>query len=104
VANKINLLTHKDGNPRFDLTNQDNLISDDVLEEILQEAHQLPFGDVLLEYLILLKEALLYHVHNGSGNPATDLTTSGNKQAIAAFKAKADELEKAMLSKNIRIN
>lgn len=104
VANKINLLSYKDSNPRFDLTNQENLISDEVLEKILTEAHQVPFGDILLQYLILLKEALIYHVHNGSGNPPTDLTTSGNKQAVAAFKAKADELEKAMLSKNVRIN
>ncbi len=104
VANKINLLTHKDGAPRFDLTNPDSLISDDVLASILKDAHQLPFGDVLLEYLRLLKDALFYHVHNGNGNPATDLTASGNKQAIADFKAKADDLEKQMLSKNIRIN
>lgn len=104
VANKINLLTHKNGSPRFDLTNQDNLISDDELARILDEAHQLPFGDVLLEYLRLLKDALFGHVHNGHGNSATDLTASGNKQALAAFKAKADDLEKAMLSKNIRIN
>jgi hypothetical protein len=39
------------------------------------------------------------HVHNGSGNPATDLTADGNKQALAIFKSKADELEKQMLSK-----
>jgi len=86
------------------VTNQDNLISDVELNNILTKAHQLPFGDVLLEYLILMKEALFYHVHNGNGNQATDLTISGNKQALAAFKTKADELEKSMLSKNIRIN
>lgn len=104
VANKINLLTHNGGSPIFNLTDQQNLISDEVQAQILAEAHQLPFGDILLEYLKLLKEALFYHVHNGNGNSATDLTSSGNKQAVAAFKAKADDLEKAMLSKNIRIN
>lgn len=104
ISNKINLLTHKDGNPRFNLTNQDNLISDEELARILNEAHQLPFGDILLEYLRLLKDALFAHVHNGNGNPPTDLTASGNKQALAEFKKKADDLEKGMLSKNIRIN
>jgi len=104
VSNKINLLTHKDGSPRFNLTNQDDLISDDELQKILSEAHQLPFGDVLLEYLRLMKNALFLHVHNGNGNPSTDLTTSGNQQALAIFKAKADDLEKQMLSANIRIN
>ncbi len=104
VASKINLLTHKDGSPIFNLTNQDNLISDTELTKILNEAHQLPFGDVLLEYLRLIKDFAFNHVHNGSGNSATDLTGSGNKQSVATFKAKADELEQKMLSKNIRIN
>lgn len=104
VSNKINLLTHKDGSPRFKLTNSDNLISDDELLKIIDEAHQLPFGDVLLEYLKLMKEALYSHVHNGNGNPATDLTVSGNKQGLASFKKKAEDLEKSMLSRNIRIN
>jgi len=104
VASKINLITHENGSPRFTVTNPDTLISDEELARILKEAHQLPYGDVLLQYLKLMKEALFAHVHNGSGNPATDLTSSGNKQALAAFKSKADDLEKAMLSANIRIN
>ena len=80
------------------------MISEDEMFRILEEAHQLPFGDVLIEYLKLLKEALFAHVHNGNGNPATDLTASGNKQALATFKSRAEDLEKSMLSKNIRIN
>ena len=104
VSSKINLITHLDGSPRFNTTNQDNLISDEELANILATAHQLPFGDVLLQYLILLKEAFFGHVHNGAGNPPTDLTISGNKQSLAAFKAKADDLEKSMLSANVRVN
>lgn len=104
VASKINLITHKDGSPRFNVTNQDNLIDDDEMVRILEEAHQMVFGDILLEYLKLLKDAVLYHVHNGHGNMATDLTASGNKQAVADFKKRAEDLEKVMLSKNIRIN
>ncbi len=103
VSNKINLLTHADGNPNFNLTNPNNLISDEELTKILSDAHQVPFGDVLLEYLILVKNAILSHVHNGSGNVATDLTTNGI-QSIKEFKDKANALEAQMLSKNIRIN
>jgi hypothetical protein len=54
------------------VTNNENLISDSELKNIIIEidggAHRLPFGDVLLEYLKLLKEALFSHVHNGNGN------------------------------------
>ena len=103
VANKINLLTHADGSPRFDLTNPDNLISDEEMTRILTEAHQLPFGDVLLEYLKLMKDALFSHVHNGSGNPPTDLTI-GVTLPVKEFNDKAEDLENRMLSKNIRIN
>ena len=55
MANKINLITLADGSPNFNVLNQENLISDDELANILKGAHQLPLGDVLLEYLILLK-------------------------------------------------
>lgn len=104
VASKINLLTHKDGSPRFNITDQNDFITDEELAKIFESAHQLPFGDVLLEYLKLMKDAIFGHVHNGNGNPSTDLTASGNKQPLAVFKAKAGDLENKMLSKNIRIN
>lgn len=104
VSNKINLITHSGGSPRFNVTGQDELIDDLVMDRILTEGHQLPFGDVLVEYLRLLKNAVLYHVHNGNGNVATDLTSSGNVQSIAEFKDKSEDLLNSMLSKNIRIN
>lgn len=103
ISNKINLITHG-GSPSFDVTNQQNLISDEEMLRILSEAHQLPFGDILLQYLKLLKDAFLNHVHNGNGKKSTDLTIEGNKQAVKAFIDKAKELEDSMLSKNIRIN
>ncbi len=104
VSNKINLLTHKDGAPRFNLVNQDNLIGEEELLKILSEAHPLPFGDVLVQYLKLLKSAFLNHVHNGHGKVPTDLTGGGNTQYVSDFIKKAEELEAQMLSKNIRIN
>lgn len=103
VANKINLITHG-GSPNFNTTNQTDLISFEEMEKILTTAHQLPFGDVLLQYLKLLKEAFFAHVHRGNGLPVTDLTISGNKQAVKEFKDNAAKLEQTMLSKNVRIN
>jgi hypothetical protein len=103
VANKINLITHG-GSPDFNTTNQTDLISFEEMEKILTTAHQLPYGDVLLQYLKLLKEAFFSHVHRGNGLPVTDLTISGNKQAVKEFKDNAAKLEQTMLSKNVRIN
>lgn len=104
VANKINLLTHSGGSPKFDLTNQINLISDEEMANILKTAHPLVFGDELLKYLRLLKNALINHVHNGNGNPATDLITGGRQLDVAEFVKQSSDLENKMLSKNIRIN
>lgn len=103
VGNKINLLTHKDGNPRFNLANQENQISEEEILKILDEAHPVPFGDLLVQYLILLKNAFLNHVHNYNGIPPTDLTV-GNTLPVQEFNKKAEDLENRMLSKNIRIN
>lgn len=104
VANKINLLTHKDGSPSFNLTTPDKLITDDEMEKILNEAHPLPFGDVTGEILDLMFDAILGHVHNGNGNTATDLTTSGNKLSVDNLRKKYQDLKKAMNSKNVKIN
>lgn len=103
VANKINLITHG-GSPSFNTTNQVDLISEEEMLRILLTAHQVPYGDVLLDYLKLLKNALLSHVHNGNGKTATDLVAGGNIQDVAEFLKKAGKLEDTMLSKNVRIN
>lgn len=100
VSNKINLITYG-GSPVFNVPKADVTISDDEIENILKNAHQVPFGDILLRYLILLKEAFLSHVHNGNGNVATDLSP---KTSVSTFAKQAAQLEQTMLSKNVRIN
>jgi len=98
VSNKINLITHKNGNPRFILNNQDDYITSKELNKILKEAHPLVFGDKLLEYLKLLKDALLNHVHPYPGLKPQDL-------AGASTISKYNNYPLAnMLSKNIKIN
>jgi hypothetical protein len=103
IGSKINLITHKDGTPRFNVMNQDSQVSDEEILNILDNAHPLPFGDLLIEYLILLKNAFLNHVHNYHGIPPTDLTV-GVTLPVKSFNDKAEDLENRMLSKNIRIN
>jgi hypothetical protein len=103
VGSKINLITHKDGTPRFNVMNQDSQVSDEEILNILENAHPLPFGDLLIEYLRLLKNAFLNHVHNYHGIPPTDLTV-GVTLPVKEFNDKAEDLESRMLSKNIRIN
>jgi len=98
VASKINLLTHIDGSPRFILNDQDSNISDDELQKILKEAHPLVFGDTLIEYLKLLREAFLNHVHAYPGLKPQDLSGSPNIINYLNFPIET------VLSKNIKIN
>lgn len=98
VSDKINLITHKDGSPRFILNNQDSMISKEELNKIINEAHPLVFGDTLVKYLKLLRDAFLNHVHAYNGLKPEDL--SGTNDIEECLKFDFD----SMLSKNIRIN
>ena len=98
VSSKINLLTHKDGSPRFNLDDQDKLINDDELLKILENAHELVFGDRLIEYLKLQRAAFSGHVHRYHGKKGEDLSGSDDIDKYLDY-----DLD-SMLSKNIRIN
>jgi len=98
VGNKINLLTHKDGSPRFVLNDQDSTITEENLLKILNEAHPLVFGDKLLEYLELQRAAFINHVAPYPGMKPQDLAGSNHIDKYLEFDLNS------ILSKNIRIN
>ena len=101
VSNKINLLTHAEGNPRFTLANQENLISDDEMQRILTEAHPLLFGDKTIELLKLMMLAITNHSHKYNGLPAH---AEGESPAALSIQEMVQYNLEQLLSKNIRIN
>jgi hypothetical protein len=62
VANKINLLSH-DGEHTFNLTNPENLINAETQLEINTTAHPLVYGDILINFLELLRTYVVSHIH-----------------------------------------
>ena len=98
VSNKINLLTHKNGSPRFVLNDQDSTITEEELQKIVKEAHPLIFGDRLIEYLKLQRAAFINHVHPYPGMKPQDISGSNDIDKYLNFNLES------MLSKNIRIN
>jgi hypothetical protein len=98
VASKINLITHKDGSPRFNVSGQDDLISDDEMLKIVSEAHPLVFGDKLLDYLKLQRNAFINHVHPYAGKKPQDLAGANDIDKYLEY-----DLD-SLISKNIRIN
>jgi len=95
VSDKINLLTYN-GDKIFNLTNNTNMISDDEIKKIIEQAHPSVYGDLLVDFLIYMKNYLLNHVHAYSGTkPISDPATT-NK--LINFNLSN------ILSKNIKIN
>ena len=101
VSNKINLLTHKEGSPRFNLTNQNNLISNEEMQTILATAHPLVFGDKLIEFLEIVKVAVGNHNHK---YPGLTPHSEGQSEAAIAIQNMNEYDLAQILSKNIRIN
>ena len=77
VANKINLLSH-DGEHTFNLTDPNNLITDQEQERINNSAHPLVYGDKLVEFLELVKKYVLSHVHPYHGLPSDPSSVTTN--------------------------
>lgn len=98
VSSKINLLSHEGGQPRFTLNNQTDSITSDELLKILEKAHPLAFGDLLVEYLKLQRNAFINHAHPYHGRKPQDL--AGAKDIDKYLDFDIDSI----LSKNIRIN
>ncbi len=73
VANKLNLISY-DGEHNFNLTDPKGLISDEEQEIINKEAHPLVYGDILIEFLNLMKKYVSAHVHPYHGLPADPST------------------------------
>lgn len=98
VSNKINLLTHKNGSPRFLLNDQTDMISDKELQKIISEAHPLVFGDSLIDFLNTFIKAFTNHVHPYPGMKPQDLSSRSDIDKLLEYDLNS------FLSENIRIN
>jgi hypothetical protein len=68
VADKVNILSHKDINS-FNLTDKNELIKTSEMDDIMTKLHQLPYGDVLVKMLNIIRYAITNHVHPYPGMP-----------------------------------
>jgi hypothetical protein len=130
VADEIALLSHKSKDPLFggnELVNTDEQITDENLQKIINEAHVLPYGDTLVDFLMAFLQMFKSHTHKynndrpcrdeyadaldmqfGQGtkakgkNDTFDKVTGGTpiENVGSTFSGLYDKL----LSKNVRIN
>ena len=81
VSDKIVMIGNnsKDG---YSVANPEDLITDDEMKKIIDKAHLLPYGDVLIEFLDLFRNALAKHVHPYVGLPPTIDPETGTAQVM----------------------
>lgn len=94
VSENINLISTV-GTPYIDVADNKELITDDALNKILEEAHVLPYGDILVKFLGIFVEAFKAHTHPYPGMPPVQETTYMNVNNFDL---------NTILSKNVRIN
>ena len=94
VADRINLLS-RDSTEVYNLTDQENLISDDELLNILNTAHPVVYGDDLVSFLRQFIEIFRTHTHPFPMTPPVITKSTGGV---------LDKNLDAMLSKAVRIN
>ena len=101
VADEINLISNN-GNPYFKTSDTDESISDDIMKNIIEKAHLLPYGDILCEMLASFFTVFKNHVHNyGPQPPIKDDTYN---MFVNKYGDNADTMKEVILSKHIRIN
>lgn len=94
VADQINLIANN-GKTYFNTTDNVDLITDDDMKKIMEQAHLLPYGDTLVEFLRYFLRMFKEHAHPYPGMPT--ILPSGNENF---FNYDLNQI----LSKNIRIN
>lgn len=94
VADQINLIANNSTN-YFTTTDNDELITDEEMKNIIENAHVLPYGDILVEFLKKFLKMFKEHAHPYPGMPT--ILPSGNE---GFFNYNLDKI----LSKNVRIN
>jgi len=70
VADKIHLITHG-GTKNFKLTDPSDLITIDEMSRIANEAHPLPYGDVIVKFMEASIKFMINHFHPYSGLKAS---------------------------------
>lgn len=102
VADKIVLIS-PNGDTYFDTSDKKEGISDETMVNIIKKAHQLPYGDILVDFLADLVNMFMSHSHTYHETPPTPGTP-----AMVQFERKygmlPSEYKKKLLSDSVLIN
>lgn len=94
VGEDINLIS-TESSDAFKLTDREKLISDEEMDRIIKEAHKLPYGDLLVEFLKIFRKAMVTHTH-----PYPMIPPVQDSNMLNLIRYNVDEI----LSKHVRIS
>ena len=99
VADKINLISNNSGEVNITTTDDKDLITDDEMNKILQDAYKLPYGEKLVKLLQQMIEIFCNHTHDF-------VAKTPNKAFIDEINNAANEplVQGKLLSDTVRIN
>ena len=95
VSENINLISTASNSGDFNVNDTNELINDEEMKKIIENAHQLPYGDVLVNFLKLFLNAFNKHTHNYNNLPPVSDDTY-----ITLNNFKLNDI----LSKHVKIN
>lgn len=67
-SDEINLISNK-GNPYFNTTDQERQVTEEEVNKMIEKAHVLPYGDVLVDFLTMFLQMFKSHTHKYSNMP-----------------------------------
>ena len=67
VADRINIMSNKDNNVKDEIHDNNTLVKEDNVSKMMDNLHQVPMGDKLVELLKLMRGAIMHHVHPWAG-------------------------------------
>lgn len=94
VADNINLISNQSKTP-FNTSDKKSMINDKDMQKIIDQAHELPYGDILVDFLKLFVKAFTSHVHPYPGEPPCK---TNEYNSVKHYDLKQ------ILSDNVRIN
>lgn len=102
VADSINLISNN-GDPYFNTSNNDESITNEEIKRIIENAHELPYGDKLCEFLLDFVKVFENHVHQYG--PSIPVQREPNKLIFnEKYGNTLETYKKILLSSNIKIN
>ena len=67
VADRINIMSNRDNTIAHNIHSRSSLVEEEHMDEIMDNLHQVPMGDKLVELLKIIKGAIMHHVHPWAG-------------------------------------